>query len=278
NETFCNPDMLHNHFDDQHSKPVQGELHCEWDTCGAAVADPLQLIAHLNEQHKVHIPTVIEEEIHLSMPMLESGSNISNSLSEPSTAEPQTQLPAVLPDVTADDGNSLRCQWKMESGDICGVVADSESALHTHVKTHLAELSKQTGYICRWKGCTRDEKRGVEQGFTQRGKLERHMATHTGFKSSRCHALKQHILLHTGEKPWGCRYCDKKFPQQSAATKHRKIHGDKGRHVCRVPGCKKAFVRLDQLKRHVASTHPEMVAKNSADQAANAFKQPSLSE
>lgn len=180
NETFCNPDMLHNHFDDQHSKPVQGELHCEWDTCGAAVADPLQLIAHLNEQHKVHIPTVIEEEIHLSMPMLESGSNISNSLSEPSTAEPQTQLPAVLPDVTADDGNSLRCQWKMESGDICGVVADSESALHTHVKTHLAELSKQTGYICRWKGCTRDEKRGVEQGFTQRGKLERHMATHTG--------------------------------------------------------------------------------------------------
>ncbi|RFU36005.1 hypothetical protein B7463_g335, partial [Scytalidium lignicola] len=315
NETFCNPDMLHNHFDESHSKPVQGELHCEWDTCGVAVADPIQLIAHLNEQHKVHIPTVIEEEINLSMPLFESGSTISNPPSELTPPESEEKPSTVSPQATIDDGTTLRCQWKMESGDICGVLADSEAALHNHVKNHLAELSKQTGYLCRWKGCTRDEKRGTEQGFTQRGKLERHMATHTGFKSSRCdvcgllfsapQALKQHILLHTGEKPWGCRFCDKKFPQQSAATiherthtkekplecetcgrrfsessnlaKHRKIHGDKGRHICRVEGCKKAFVRLDQLKRHVASTHPEVAAKSAAERA-NALKPSTLSE
>ncbi|KAH8808270.1 hypothetical protein F5884DRAFT_677112 [Xylogone sp. PMI_703] len=315
NETFCNPDMLHNHFDESHSKPAQGELHCEWDTCGVAVSDPIQLIAHLNEQHKVNIPTVIEEEINLSMPLFDSPSNVSNSLSELSVPETKPKLTTVSPDPGEDDGTVLRCQWKMKSGDICGELAVSEAALHNHVKIHLAELSKQTGYICQWKGCSRDEKRGAEQGFTQRGKLERHMATHTGFKSCRCdecgqlfsapQALKQHVLLHTGEKPWGCRFCDKKFPQQSAATiherthtkekplecetcgrrfsessnlaKHRKIHGDKGRHVCRVEGCKKAFVRLDQLKRHVASTHPEVAAKNAVERA-NAYKQPTLSE
>lgn len=109
-------------------------------------------------------------------------------------------------------------------------------------------------------------------------------------------AMKQHRLLHTGEKPWKCKYCDKRFPQQSACSeftfplsalqstdifpaiherthtkdkplecdvcgkkfsessnfaKHRRIHGELGKHTCQVPGCGKNFHRSDQLKKHL---------------------------
>lgn len=44
-------------------------------------------------------------------------------------------------------------------------------------------------------------------------------------------------------------------------SKHRKIHGEKGMHVCNFTGCGKSFHRLDQLKRH-AITHEKKRIKN----------------
>lgn len=44
------------------------------------------------------------------------------------------------------------------------------------------------------------------------------------------------------------------FSESSNLAKHRKIHGEKGRHACREVGCNKTFHRLDQLKLH-AKTH-----------------------
>jgi uncharacterized Zn-finger protein len=140
--------------------------------------------------------------------------------------------------------------------------------------------------VCRWMGCMRSTP------FSQRQKLIRHIRTHVGYKAYRCddcgkcfleaHALKQHVRVHTNERPYPCTFegCGKGFKTSSALTahmrghkgerpfvcvcgqrfadasnlnKHKKIH-DERRYGCMVEGCGKKFARMDQLKRHV-KTH-----------------------
>ncbi|KAH7330281.1 hypothetical protein BKA65DRAFT_404959 [Rhexocercosporidium sp. MPI-PUGE-AT-0058] len=276
-QTYGSPRMFHDHLDHYHATPVQGPLQCRLQTCGTVFDDPNQFFSHMTDHLQGSISK--NEEIEL--------------------LAPSTSPPSAMPE-SADKANPSNavdilhlCMWKSKDGNCCNYEGTSASNLQDHVKDqHLSTLGKSTGYICQWDGCRRDSNLGAKSGFSQRGKLERHMATHTGFKCSVCstcgqffsapQALRQHILLHTGEKPWKCKHCDKRFPQQSACTiherthtnekplecnicgkkfsessnlaKHRKIHGEKGLHACPVSGCGKSFHRLDQLKRH-ALTH-----------------------
>ncbi|KAK2626900.1 hypothetical protein QTJ16_004075 [Diplocarpon rosae] len=279
NQTYLSPRMLHDHFDLAHAIPAQGSLQCRLQTCGTVFDEPGPFISHMNCHLQAPFSGV-EDDIDFlgpSLPAHAAGTG-------PGVTLKQSEAVHHIPHL---------CLWKASSGGLCRFEGTSASNLQDHVKDHhLQSLGKNTGYICLWDGCRRDQNLGEKSGFSQRGKLERHMATHTGFKCSECptchqlfsapQALRQHMLLHTGEKPWKCKHCDKRFPQQSACTiherththekplecnichkrfsessnlaKHRKIHGERGLHVCPVTGCEKSFHRLDQLKRH-ALTH-----------------------
>lgn len=39
--------------------------------------------------------------------------------------------------------------------------------------------------------------------------------------------LRNHMFIHTGEKPFSCTYCGKKFAEKSSVTRHQKIHKEK---------------------------------------------------
>lgn len=159
-QTYNDPAMLHNHFDQAHATPTQGLLHCRLSSCNGSFPDPNKLLSHI-KSHQLPVPTPKVENVNQT---------------------DATNYPLAIPD------NELlvahTCKWKLEGSSICGEICGTEKDLQDHVKAkHLAVLSKSTGYICQWEHCGRPAKMGAKQGFSQRGKLERHMASHTNCKS-----------------------------------------------------------------------------------------------
>ncbi|CAG8950524.1 hypothetical protein HYFRA_00002731 [Hymenoscyphus fraxineus] len=309
---LADPIMFQNHLEEAHAKPVGGSLRCEFQHCDTSFTDVNQFSHHLTHQHLENSKDIDSSQMSqtnrlppiqaLKIVALSSMSSSQERSSRELSNEETNQKPNQDVDQnveknsvsqqppTEDDGHT--CRWMASNQGSCGCTFESASKLQDHiVQDHLASLDKKTGYKCCWEGCRREAKRGNENsGFSQRGKLERHMATHTNYKCCTCtvcgktfsaeQALLQHMNLHSNHKPWECKHCGKRFPQQSACTiherthtkekplkceicgkafsessnlsKHRKTHGEKGAHTCNFPGCSKSFHRLDQLKRHKA--------------------------
>ncbi|XP_045101274.1 zinc finger protein 568-like [Portunus trituberculatus] len=65
-------------------------------------------------------------------------------------------------------------------------------------------------------------------------------------------SLRPHMLIHSGQKPYWCSICGKKFRQKSNLTTHMCIHSGEKPYECYI--CHKVFARLNHLQRHI-QTH-----------------------
>lgn len=66
-------------------------------------------------------------------------------------------------------------------------------------------------------------------------------------------SLKQHMYIHSGERPFKCNFCDKAFTQGKTLKFHMRRHMDEKPFECSECNCQ--FRQRDGLKRHLKSRH-----------------------
>jgi KRAB domain-containing zinc finger protein len=138
----------------------------------------------------------------------------------------------------------------------CKLQYKTKSTLSIHVKRKHQNSDKEELYPCEECGST----------FRLRVDLKTHisnvhkakiMPKNTCTLCSKSFSLKahlqEHILIHTGEKPYKCEHCSAEFRTNSNLKKHLKVHTGVKDNVCTI--CNTAFRRSDHLKNHVSKHH-----------------------
>merc|ERR1719187_699944 len=84
------------------------------------------------------------------------------------------------------------------------------------------------------------------------------MRSHTGEKPYQCsvcekrfsikNSLNKHMRIHTGEKPYHCSICEKRFSQNKYLINHMRTHTGEKPYQCSI--CEKSFNQLCNLNMH----------------------------
>lgn len=86
----------------------------------------------------------------------------------------------------------MKCLWAD-----CAAEVDPE-LFKEHMDSH---IKNSASFVCQWEGCPRD-----------------------GEAFSNKYSLHAHARVHTGEKPFCCKICQKNFSRADALNKHVKRH------------------------------------------------------
>ncbi|KAF9580187.1 small nuclear RNA activating complex, polypeptide 3 [Lunasporangiospora selenospora] len=271
---FISPDDLLPHLSELHL-PLVGNDHalCLWESCATEQIDADKLLQHLRSDHHIVPPQHQHQHQHqhqqqhlyshnqqqdmnhtLGITKLMPGT-LPTTVVQPIAHRPLQATVAsaspVKPSGSKDKEQHL-CHWKGCSRSFPNYDSLTSHLSEDHIGTGKSE------YVCEWEGCDRNGR-----GFGQRQKAMRHIQTHTGDKPYQCQICKkrfseanimaQHMRTHTGEKPFKCPEpgCGREFSISGALTIHRRVHTGEKPFKCKFEGCDKWFAESSNLTKHL---------------------------
>ncbi|KAF9357819.1 zinc-finger protein [Mortierella sp. NVP85] len=263
-EFFSQDDLLP-HVSQLHV-PVTDSNHplCLWESCATEQADGNTLLQHLRADHHIVPPSAIISETELLRPeprnkLITQPVHVAKVSSSIEKQPLQHQRQQEEHDDEEDDDEESEfhddqhvCRWRG-----CNKVFANFDSLTAHLSEDHIGMGKSE-YVCLWQGCDRNER-----GFAQRQKAMRHIQTHTGDKPYQCqicqkrfsesNIMAQHMRTHTGEKPFKCPEpgCGREFSISGALTIHRRVHTGEKPFKCKFAGCDKRFAESSNLTKHL---------------------------
>ncbi|GMF21546.1 unnamed protein product [Phytophthora fragariaefolia] len=113
------------------------------------------------------------------------------------------------------------------------VVTSASSVLQTRKRKRIPGAMRMRNFLCMHPGCGKS--------FTD--------SAH----------LRDHTVVHTGEKKLSCPTCNKLFARASTLQEHIRVHTGEKPYVCGVPGCNKRYASRAAMRFH-RSTHVPLTA------------------
>lgn len=220
------------------------------DLCGSAFAEQ-QLLNEHGESHHGHVlvyqcgtcnslfPSPNKLRLHVAISHKTANKGSEDTFERHSVTELR---------VCCDDVNESSDKTQLYLCETCGKHFKTAWSLKNHEKMHNG-VHTLHHYQCQH----------CNKKFIHKSQVDQHMLKHTGLKPYTCPkcdksysqkgSLTQHMRTHTGEKPFVCQKCGKAFALKSMLHQHLHVHTGEKPHVCQV--CGKAFLYKESLSVHL---------------------------